>query len=640
MRYIILILLAAVPCLAQTSGSAMPFVKPQFFTSTGLPAAGYKVCTYTAGTTTPALTYTTSGLNVANANPVVLDSAGRANIFLAAANYKIALLLPSSTTTNCTNGTQSAVWTEDNIANNEGLVLAALQAYEAVLAGSTGSSLIGFKQSGTGAVTRTVQAKLRESVSVLDFGAVGDDATVNDTAFAAALAADVAVTIPPGTYVLSSPVTITTSGAQILCDNPVTTILKFTGATSGVVFSAAAASIQFGLVSNCQILSTNAGGGTGIYFDGSAHGSNNFTALNNFVTTSGGGNWSVGIKGNQIETSTFQSNRVYGALDTAISIVNSTSVDLIGNRVGAINSPGTDLSVNSNSHSIKDIGSYYQGSGLTQAILVETGCDAMFAQTNIENQGSAGFGLLAQGRASVSGMIGSGNFTRFIRTTVANSNISEVYFNGSASTEIVAINDGTGGGIINSTLVNTHATGGGINISGGTGASATGNDVTTLAGAAVRFQSIGGVISGNNLHSATGYGIDATDNFLARFSYVNNQFFVSDAAHVFNGISATVTLAQVLAHGGNYLSGVGPLFAGTSGSLGGGALLAGACASGTVTVSQSQAGMPVAASPLIYPGDTIYWRAYVSAADTVTVNVCAATASTPTASTYSVLVGP
>lgn len=42
------------------------------------------------------------------------------------------------------------------------------------LAASSGSSLAGFIQAGTGAVARTAQAKLRESVTVQDFGAIGD----------------------------------------------------------------------------------------------------------------------------------------------------------------------------------------------------------------------------------------------------------------------------------------------------------------------------------------------------------------------------------------------------------------------------------------------------------------------------------
>lgn len=61
-----------------------------------------------------------------------------------------------------------------------------------------------FIQSGTGAVTRSVQDKLRESVSVKDFGAVGDGVTDDWAAVRAALDSNPkAVYFPPGTYYLS-----------------------------------------------------------------------------------------------------------------------------------------------------------------------------------------------------------------------------------------------------------------------------------------------------------------------------------------------------------------------------------------------------------------------------------------------------
>lgn len=62
----------------------------QFFNSNGDPLNGGKLYTYAAGTTTPKATYTTEAGSVANANPVVLDSAGRAVVFLTG-SYKFRL---------------------------------------------------------------------------------------------------------------------------------------------------------------------------------------------------------------------------------------------------------------------------------------------------------------------------------------------------------------------------------------------------------------------------------------------------------------------------------------------------------------------------------------------------------------------
>jgi len=56
--------------------------KAQFFDSNGDPLSSGLIYTYSAGTTTPKDTYTTAAGSVANANPVTLDSAGMADIFL------------------------------------------------------------------------------------------------------------------------------------------------------------------------------------------------------------------------------------------------------------------------------------------------------------------------------------------------------------------------------------------------------------------------------------------------------------------------------------------------------------------------------------------------------------------------------
>jgi len=49
----------------------------QFFDDNGVPLAGGLIYTYQAGSSTPLVTYTDNGGNVANANPIVLDASGR-----------------------------------------------------------------------------------------------------------------------------------------------------------------------------------------------------------------------------------------------------------------------------------------------------------------------------------------------------------------------------------------------------------------------------------------------------------------------------------------------------------------------------------------------------------------------------------
>ncbi|MEX3933259.1 hypothetical protein AB4Y32_15900 [Paraburkholderia phymatum] len=83
-----------------------------------------------------------------------------------------------------------------------------------------------------------------------------------------------------------------------------------------------------------------------------------------------------------------------------------------------------------------------------------------------------------------------------------------------------------------------------------------------------------------------------------------------------------------------------PPLTGTSGSIGGSALAAGACSSGTVSIAGSTTGMAVAIAPATYLGDGIFWHGYVSTGGTVTVKVCASASATPTASTYNVRVIP
>ena len=87
-------------------GTVVPWPVFHGFANDGTPLSGGKLYTYASGTVTDQATYSDAGLTIANANPVVLDSAGRANIFLAAATYKFVLKTSADVT----------LWTIDGVA--------------------------------------------------------------------------------------------------------------------------------------------------------------------------------------------------------------------------------------------------------------------------------------------------------------------------------------------------------------------------------------------------------------------------------------------------------------------------------------------------------------------------------------------
>ena len=82
-----------------------PSPKVQFFTAAGVPLVGGKLFTYASGTTTPLATYTDSTGVTANANPVILDSRGEANVWLGPSRYT--WLLKDSL--------DNLIWTADGI---------------------------------------------------------------------------------------------------------------------------------------------------------------------------------------------------------------------------------------------------------------------------------------------------------------------------------------------------------------------------------------------------------------------------------------------------------------------------------------------------------------------------------------------
>lgn len=171
--------------------------KFQFSNALGIPMSGGTLTSYLAGTTTPTNTYQDEALSTANTNPISLDSRGECLLWLdSTKNYKFVLK-------NALGVTQ---WTVDDITGAGALA----DRLRTDLAASGGAALVGHIASGAGAVATTVQAKLRQYASVLDFGADPTGAADSKTAFTNAIAAASMVLIPEGTYIFNSAVVVDT----------------------------------------------------------------------------------------------------------------------------------------------------------------------------------------------------------------------------------------------------------------------------------------------------------------------------------------------------------------------------------------------------------------------------------------------
>ena len=163
--------------------------KHQFVDNAGLPAVGYKLYTYLSGSLTLAASFQDQALSSANTNPVILDARGECVLWLdSTKEYKFILKTPVDV----------SVWSVDDISGTlpatdiialinaqaaaQSLALSShISSHAAALAAETGSSLIGFKQSGVGAVVRTLFDTGRDNLSPKDFGIVGDG-VADDTA--------------------------------------------------------------------------------------------------------------------------------------------------------------------------------------------------------------------------------------------------------------------------------------------------------------------------------------------------------------------------------------------------------------------------------------------------------------------------
>lgn len=243
-------------------------VAAQFFDNSGNPLTGGKIYTYTAGTTTPQATYTSAGGATAHSNPIILDAAGRVpsgeiwltdglqykfliktSVDVQIGSYDNIVGINSNfvnytssqefqtatagqtvftlTTMQYQPGTNSlSVFVDGVNQYGPGALYAYTETSSTVVTFTTGlhvgadvkftttainssaatdAEQVGYIPPFTGGVATNVELKLAETVSVKDFGAVGDGVT-NDTA-AIQLAFNSGakhIHIPAGAYKITS----------------------------------------------------------------------------------------------------------------------------------------------------------------------------------------------------------------------------------------------------------------------------------------------------------------------------------------------------------------------------------------------------------------------------------------------------
>lgn len=145
--------------------------------------------------------------------------------------------------------------------------------------------------------------------------------------------------------------------------------------------------------------------------------------------------------------------------------------------------------------------------------------------------------------------------------------------------------------------------------------------------------------SGGTARLAAGYANNASDPNIGGMSYFysTGKDLCLGATNTVGGNPCSVVVGNangVFAFEHNP-TGISVGIHAITGTLTPGLLAAGGCSSATTTVTGATVGMVASINYLTaYPGDGVWWEANVTAANTVTVRICAAVAGTPNSTDY------
>jgi len=263
---IIGLMLLPLAAFAQAPVTLSPVEKRVFLGTSGLPLASGCVFTYIANTTTNQATYVDSGGITTNTNPVILDAAGRADIWLDTTKaYKFKVV--SAGGVNCASGVTQ--YTVDNItALSASSILGSNNVFSGnntfsgtntfsnpIIGSITGNaataSVVATATSATnitgpgaisgtfsGNATLTGQTTLTNPCSIdgLIYVSAGGCYTGLQAAITALGGVAGTIIVPPGTFSSASTITMTTGSQHIICSGMGSTVISYTGgATTAIV---------------------------------------------------------------------------------------------------------------------------------------------------------------------------------------------------------------------------------------------------------------------------------------------------------------------------------------------------------------------------------------------------------------------